>query len=60
MPRAPRKTAVLTVRLSPDVKDALQACAKLERRSLTNMLEVAVLDYCNRRALIAPKKAAKQ
>lgn len=44
-----RKTTVLSVRLSADVKHRLQRAAKNERRSLTNMLEVAVLEYCDRR-----------
>ena len=59
MPRpAPRKTAVLTVRLSPDVKEALRAYAKQERRSLTNMLEIAVLEYCDKRGVSPGKTAA--
>ncbi len=61
MPRAaPRKTAVLTVRLSPDVKEALKARAKQERRSLTNMLEIAVLEYCDKRGEGPRKTAARQ
>jgi len=60
MPRAaPRKTAVLTVRLSPDVKDALETCAKAERRSLTNMLEIAVLEYRDKRGRSPRKSAAR-
>jgi predicted transcriptional regulator len=46
MARQIRKTAVLTVRLAPEVKASLQAAADAERRSLANMLEVAVLEYC--------------
>jgi predicted transcriptional regulator len=43
-----RKSSVLTVRIAPDVKAALQAAADAERRSLANMLEVAVLAYCGK------------
>jgi hypothetical protein len=46
MPRLPRKTSVLTVRVAPEVKAALEKAAAAERRSLANMLEVAVLAYC--------------
>jgi predicted HicB family RNase H-like nuclease len=44
----PRNSSVLTVRIAPDVKAALQAAAGAERRSLANMLEVAVLAYCGK------------
>jgi predicted transcriptional regulator len=48
MPRIPTKTSVLTVRVAPEVKAALQEVADTERRSLANMLEVAVLAYCGK------------
>jgi hypothetical protein len=58
MALAPKKTAVLTVRLSPEVKAALRSSAAAERRSLTNMLEIVILDYCERHpAQSLPKKA---
>jgi uncharacterized protein (DUF1778 family) len=41
-----RKTSILTARIAPEVKLALRAAADAERRSLANMLEVAVLEYC--------------
>ena len=46
MALTPRKTSILTVRVTPEVKAALQGAATIERRSLANMLEVAVLAYC--------------
>jgi hypothetical protein len=46
MTRSPKKTSVLTVRITPEVRAALQRAAADERRSLANMLEVAVLSYC--------------
>jgi uncharacterized protein (DUF1778 family) len=58
MTDARRKTEVLTVRLSADVKSALRDAAKAERRSLTNMLEVAVLEYCQKRG--TPKQTARK
>jgi hypothetical protein len=46
MPRPKLKTTTLTVRIEPKVKEALAKAASAERRSLANMLEVAVLTYC--------------
>lgn len=46
MPKLRLKTTTLTVRIEPDTKAALAAAAKAERRSLANMLEVMVLDWC--------------
>lgn len=51
-----KKNQVLTVRISTDVKNALRQVAHAERRSLTNMIEVAVLEYCEKRGL--PQKTA--
>ena len=39
------KTVTLTVRLKPDIKDALRQAADREHRSLANMLEVMIRDY---------------
>lgn len=47
------KTEVLTVRLLPTVKPALALAAAHEHRSMANMIEVMVLDYCSRSG-IAP------
>ena len=41
-----RKTAVLTVRVTPEFKKALKTAAERERRSQANLLECLVLDYC--------------
>ncbi len=40
-----RKTATLMLRLSPAIKQDLRARATRERRSLSNMVEVMILDY---------------
>jgi hypothetical protein len=40
------KTEVVSVRVEPAIKTALQAAADLERRSLANMVEVMVIAYC--------------
>jgi hypothetical protein len=43
------KTDTLTFRVEPRVKRALQIAAERERRSLANMIEVMVLEYCEKR-----------
>lgn len=40
------KTEVISVRVPPDIKEALASAAEAERRSLASMLEVMVLEYC--------------
>jgi hypothetical protein len=47
------KTEVVSVRVPPDVKEALIAAAEQERRSLASMLEFMVLDYCKTRGISA-------
>jgi hypothetical protein len=41
-----KKTAVLTVRVTPEVKRILKAAADRERRSQANLLECLVLEHC--------------
>lgn len=42
------KTETITVRMEPAVKAGLKAMAEQERRSLANMIEVMIRDYCGR------------
>ncbi|MFW5333247.1 hypothetical protein [Hydrogenophaga sp. ZJX-1] len=42
------KTATLTLRIDPALKDALKRAAEAEHRSIANMVEVLILDHCNR------------
>jgi hypothetical protein len=41
-----KKTAVLTVRVTPEVKRILKAAADRERRSQANLIECLVLEHC--------------
>jgi hypothetical protein len=52
------KTDTLTFRVEPRIKRALAAAAKRERRSLANMLEVMVLEYCYAHAIKVPSADA--
>lgn len=45
---AETKSTTLTVRIHPEVKEGLRAVAEKERRSLANMIEVMIRDYCSR------------
>ena len=42
------KTSTLTFRIEPALKDALRSAADHEHRSLANMVEVMIRDYCGR------------
>lgn len=46
------KSTTLTVRIQPDVKEGLRAVAERERRSLANMIEVMIRDYCERNDVV--------
>lgn len=43
---ASTKTEVVSVRVLPHIKDALQSAAEKEMRSVANMVEVMVVAYC--------------
>lgn len=46
------KTQVVSVRVEPQIKAALQAAADKERRSLANMIEIMVMTYCQRSGVV--------
>ncbi|MCG7993203.1 MAG: hypothetical protein JAY98_16860 [Candidatus Thiodiazotropha lotti] len=48
---AETKSTTLTVRVHPEVKEGLRAVAEKERRSLANMIEVMILNYCGRNGI---------
>ena len=41
------KTAVITLRVDPQVKTVAELAAKHDHRSLTNLIEVLILKHCN-------------
>jgi hypothetical protein len=43
---AASKTATLTLRIEPEMKQALQRAAQLEHRSIANMVEVLIREHC--------------
>ena len=52
------KTATLTLRVDPDIKEALRAVAEKEHRSIANMVEVLVREYCQRKGVGIPEQRA--
>ena len=58
---AAMKTETITVRIEPAVKAGLKAVAEQERRSLANMIEVMIRQYCDAAGVkIANPDAAAQ
>lgn len=55
MPTA--KTATLTFRIEPGLKEALRMAAEREHRSIANMVEVLIRDYCRRNGVPIPEQA---
>lgn len=45
------KTETMTVRIEPAVKQGLKALAAREHRSIANMVEVLIRDYCGRNGI---------
>jgi hypothetical protein len=45
------KTATLTFRIDPALKEALRTAAHQEHRSIANMVEVLIRDYCGQRGI---------
>ncbi|OGO91583.1 MAG: hypothetical protein A3F10_07250 [Coxiella sp. RIFCSPHIGHO2_12_FULL_42_15] len=49
------KTATLTFRIMPQLKMALCEAADREHRSIANMVEVLIRDYCEQHGISIPK-----
>lgn len=50
------KTATLSLRIDPGVKEGLRIIAEQEHRSLANMIEVMIRDYCKRSGVTVPEQ----
>lgn len=53
---ATTKTTTLTLRVDPAIKEGLRLLAEREHRSLTNMVEVMILDYCKQHNVTIPEQ----
>ena len=52
------KTEVLNLRMSPSVKSLLRAAADEQHRTLSNMLEVLILEHCDRNDIASEESSA--
>lgn len=52
------KTATLTFRIEPGLKEALRAAAEKEHRSIANMVEVMIREYCREVGVDITERAA--
>lgn len=53
------KTATLTFRIVPHLKEALREAANREHRSIANMVEVLIRDYCEQHGISIPNMDAQ-
>jgi hypothetical protein len=53
------KTSTLTFRIEPALKEALRLAAEREHRSLANMVEVLIRDWCARNGIAIPEQAVQ-
>ena len=54
------KSHTLNLRVSPSFKLALKAAADHEKRSMVNMLEVLVANYCEQHRIAVPAEEQQQ
>lgn len=48
------KTATLTFRIDPTLKEALRLAAHSDHRSIANMIEVLIRDHCEQHGIAIP------
>lgn len=53
---ATSKTTTLTFRIDPGLKEALRAAAAREHRSIANMVEMLIRDYCGLNGIAIEEK----
>ena len=49
---ATAKTTTLTFRIEPELKEALRTAAQNEHRSIANMVEVLIREYCQQHNIV--------
>jgi len=53
------KTATLSFRIEPGLKEALRTAAEQEHRSIANMVEVMIREYCGQKGIVAANSEPK-
>jgi predicted HicB family RNase H-like nuclease len=49
---SPNKTAILALRIEPELKKAATKAAKADQRSLTSLIEKLLSDYCKKEGFL--------
>ena len=57
---ATAKTATLTFRIEPNLKQAVRTAADQEHRSIANMIEVMIREYCGRAGVLIEGEQARR
>ena len=52
-----RKTQAISLRMSPSTKALLRAAAKRDHRTLSNLLELLILEHCQKHGIEVPPDA---
>ena len=56
MVKTPSKTATLSLRIAPNLKEALREAASREHRSIANLVEVMIRDRCEELGIPIPEQ----
>jgi len=56
MVKTPSKTATLSLRIAPNLKEALREAASREHRSIANLVEVMIRDRCEALGIPIPEQ----
>ena len=51
------KIATLNLRIAPGVKNAVREAAKMEHRSVANMIEMLIRRHCDKTGILIPEKS---
>ena len=54
-----RKTQAINLRMSPATKGLLRAAAERDHRTLSNLLEVLIIEHCRRNGIEASAPASR-
>ena len=52
-----KKTAVITLRIDPEVKRRFIYAADLDHRNISNFVEMVLTRYCDEKEIYAPEQA---
>jgi hypothetical protein len=54
------KTAVMTLRIEPQIKAVAELAAKQDRRSVTSLIEVLILAHAKKLGIEPPQRSAQE